>query len=176
MRDKQRSAPSHARADIVTYRFNDELVYVTPARDYNDAIEFARKVFPAGLRGVPRDRIALTVNVTMKGVNQPVRISQMAWPSVAERLLRYEVINIAITEPDVQLPDIIVEDTDADPPEYRPSLQSVDSKEGGNHPERRRSSPPEASTRDGGAMPYNIRHSSSDRGGLREWFVRHARV
>ncbi|KAJ7594641.1 hypothetical protein C8J56DRAFT_444248 [Mycena floridula] len=99
-------------ADIVTYRFSDNLVYVKPATDYEATLDVAQKEFPEGLAHVDRDRIIFTIPATVGGTRQKVRISSGAWPSTIVRMLRGEVIDISITDSKEE------KEKEAPPPQY----------------------------------------------------------
>ncbi|TFK44860.1 hypothetical protein BDQ12DRAFT_673703 [Crucibulum laeve] len=83
-------------ADIITYRYNHKLVYVRPADNYEQALDFAQKEFPDELENIPRDRITFVIVANMSGERKPVRISESAWPAAVARLLRAEVIDIVV--------------------------------------------------------------------------------
>jgi len=81
-------------ADIITYRLGSKLVYVRPADDYQQALDYAQKEFPEELANMPRDHISFHINAKMNGEPQSVRISESAWVAAVTRLLRGEVIDI----------------------------------------------------------------------------------
>ncbi|EJD04530.1 uncharacterized protein FOMMEDRAFT_34406, partial [Fomitiporia mediterranea MF3/22] len=82
-------------AEILTYRFDSEMVYVAPTRDFEEALNYAQSAFPR-LPNVPRSRIALSVNVRVNGILQSVRIAPMAWPRVIRSLATYEIVDISV--------------------------------------------------------------------------------
>ncbi|KZT69714.1 hypothetical protein DAEQUDRAFT_726379 [Daedalea quercina L-15889] len=89
---------------VVTYRYKDRMVYVTPADTYEQAIQYAREVFPEDLRHIPAQQLSFTViSNTPKG-KRTVRISSMAWKAVVEKLACYEIIDLNVN------PEIILED------------------------------------------------------------------
>lgn len=123
------------RTDIITYRYNNELVYVKPEPLYevrtflascclvlillHDAVSLAIGEFPA-LSNISRERVVLITMATMAGARQRVRISASAWESATRRLVRGEVVEVHL------LPDasegkkagIVHEDYVAPPPQY----------------------------------------------------------
>ncbi|KAH7921100.1 hypothetical protein BV22DRAFT_1039022 [Leucogyrophana mollusca] len=107
--------------DIITYRLNNQMTYVTPAQDYQEAVNVAREVFRDELGGVDEKRISFSVNVLTDGQTRSVRISSFAWPAIVSHLTRYEIIDVHVQ------PEIIVESDFSDtPPEY-PFLDSKES-------------------------------------------------
>jgi len=103
-------------ADIVTYRFRGNLVYVKPELDYEVALDVAQKEF-IELFGVDRHQIVFTTQATVAGTRTAVRISASAWASTVSRMLRGEVIDV----------DIVEDKKQDEPPQY---LEVPDSKEG----------------------------------------------
>ncbi|KAK0504555.1 hypothetical protein EDD18DRAFT_1343351 [Armillaria luteobubalina] len=103
-------------ADIVTYRFRGNLVYVKPELDYEVALDVAQKEF-VELYGIDRHHIVFTTHATVAGARTSVRISASAWASTVSRMLRGEVIDVTIVEDKKQ----------DEPPQY---LEVPDSKEG----------------------------------------------
>ncbi|KAK0486013.1 hypothetical protein IW261DRAFT_1559445 [Armillaria novae-zelandiae] len=102
-------------ADIVTYRFRGNLVYVKPELDYEVALNVAQKEF-VELYGVDRHQIVFTTQATVAGTRTSVRISASAWPSTVSRMLRGEVIDV----------DVVEDKKQDEPPQY---LEVPDSKE-----------------------------------------------
>ncbi|THH03104.1 hypothetical protein EW145_g6528 [Phellinidium pouzarii] len=86
---------SKSSADIVTYRLDNEMVYVQPAPDFEEALNYAMTVFPQ-LAHVARDRIAFSVNVRVNGTLRTVRIASMAWERVLKSLSTYEIVDISV--------------------------------------------------------------------------------
>jgi len=144
-----RSAPT-VPADIITYRFGDKLVYVRPADNYEQALDFAQKEFSDELSQVSRDRISFTIVATMNGERRAVRISESAWVAAVARLLRGEVIDIQV----------------------RPQPQSADSKDLPPQylevPQLSRMSYSTPPSRNGSRS--SSPSSRSDRGSSRSWF------
>ncbi|KAK0212629.1 hypothetical protein DFS33DRAFT_1377106 [Desarmillaria ectypa] len=103
-------------ADIVTYRFRRNLVYVKPELDYEVALDVAQKEF-VELLGVSRHQIVFTTQATVAGIRTSVRISASAWASTVSRMLRGEVIDV----------DIVEDKKQDEPPRY---LEVPDNKEG----------------------------------------------
>ncbi|EGO00946.1 hypothetical protein SERLA73DRAFT_167150 [Serpula lacrymans var. lacrymans S7.3] len=100
------SSNTVSTTDILTYRLNRNMVYVTPPRDMEQALEFARTVFPDELADVDRTRISFSVTVISGGRISAVGISPFAWSAIVPHLIRYEVIDVHVRR-----------DNDA-PPEY----------------------------------------------------------
>ncbi|KAG6809303.1 hypothetical protein H0H92_000761, partial [Tricholoma furcatifolium] len=93
---QRRSEPT-VPAEIITYRFGPKLVYVKPADNYEQAIDYAQKEFSEELEGVPRDRISFVVAARLNNnERQSVRISESAWQAAVARLLRGEVVDIQV--------------------------------------------------------------------------------
>jgi hypothetical protein len=90
--------------DIVTYRLNGKMVYVTPADNYEQALDFAQKVFRQQLGRIKRDRISFAVTVITNGERRSVRIAEMAWGAVVATLQRYEIIDVHV-QPEVHIID-----------------------------------------------------------------------
>jgi len=99
------------RPDVVTYRLNDKMVYVTPAQSYEQALDFAQNEFADELYHIKRDRISFSVLVNAGRTHRSVRIGTMAWPAVVSGLKRYEIIDVHVQ------PDLYVEHVDG-PPGY----------------------------------------------------------
>jgi len=100
------------RPDVVTYRLNDKMVYVTPAQSYEQALDFAQNEFADELRHIKRDRISFSVLVNAGiGIHRSVRIGTMAWSAVVSGLKRYEIIDVHVQ------PDLCMEHVD-EPPGY----------------------------------------------------------
>ncbi|KAH0831373.1 hypothetical protein J3R83DRAFT_14036 [Lanmaoa asiatica] len=78
--------------DIVTYRYNGELVYVPVAPNYLEALAYARQAFPQ-----LRDS-ALSLSMTSGQVEGFVGISELAWPKLIQHMLRYQVIDVHVTQ------------------------------------------------------------------------------
>jgi len=70
------------------------MVYVTPAEDYEQALDYAYSEFPEELNGVSRDRVRFSIKVLVDGKVRSSRIGRMAWKNVLATLTRYELINI----------------------------------------------------------------------------------
>ncbi|KAI5824106.1 hypothetical protein K523DRAFT_285602 [Schizophyllum commune Tattone D] len=90
---------SHQRrgpADIITYRYKERLVYVTPEKDYQAAVDMAIQEYAEELAGVPRESIYFYTMANMDGQRRAVRIGRSAWPRAMEKLVRGEVVDIAI--------------------------------------------------------------------------------
>ncbi|KAL1746164.1 hypothetical protein HDZ31DRAFT_81394 [Schizophyllum fasciatum] len=107
-------------ADIITYRYDERLVYVTPEKDYNIAIDIALQEYPE-LLGVPRDCISFFTMASMDGQRRPVRIGRSAWPRAMEKLVRGEIIDIKVRREEVKEKSQtgpLSPDTPAPPPQY----------------------------------------------------------
>ncbi|EJD08445.1 uncharacterized protein FOMMEDRAFT_16806 [Fomitiporia mediterranea MF3/22] len=91
----QQTQSKKTPAELVTYRLDQDMVYVQPAHNFEEALNYAQSVFPQ-LCDVPRSRIAFAVNVRVNGVLRTVRIAPMAWPRVLRSLATYEIIDISI--------------------------------------------------------------------------------
>jgi len=100
------------RPEVVTYRLNGKMVYVTPAKSYEQALDFAQNEFADELRHIKRDRISFSVLVHAEKTYRSVRIGAMAWPAVVSNLKRYEIIEVHVQ------PELYVEHVDG-PPGYQ---------------------------------------------------------
>ncbi|KAH9834229.1 uncharacterized protein C8Q71DRAFT_673649, partial [Rhodofomes roseus] len=81
---------------VVTYRYKERMVYVTPADTYEQALQYARDVFPDDLRHVLAQQITFTIiSNTPKG-KRAVQIAPMAWKAVVGTLACYEIIDIHV--------------------------------------------------------------------------------
>ncbi|KDQ55146.1 hypothetical protein JAAARDRAFT_60102 [Jaapia argillacea MUCL 33604] len=89
------TSPQSTNPQVLTYRFEKSMVYVTPAEDYEKAVDYAQQVFPK-LATVDRERISFSVSVCVEGKKQTVRVSSMAWKTVAWSLAKYEIIEISV--------------------------------------------------------------------------------
>ncbi|PCH36713.1 hypothetical protein WOLCODRAFT_140559 [Wolfiporia cocos MD-104 SS10] len=96
---------------VITYRYNDKMVYVTPADSYQQAVDFAKQVFPE-LADVDRHRITFSVSVKPTKDGNHVQIGPMAWQAVAAQLARYEILEVIVN------PAVVVEGADDGPPQY----------------------------------------------------------
>ncbi|TRM69178.1 hypothetical protein BD626DRAFT_473205 [Schizophyllum amplum] len=94
-------------ADIITYRFNDRLVYVSPEKNYQTAVDVALQEYADELAGIARERIAFYTMASMDGQRREVRIGQSAWPRAMDKLARGEVVDI-----------VVKADPSAPPPQY----------------------------------------------------------
>ncbi|KAL5504758.1 hypothetical protein ACEPAH_7421 [Sanghuangporus vaninii] len=84
-------------AELVTYRLGDEMVYVEPPQHHEQALDFAKRVFPS-LADTPRSRLAFQVSVRVGSHESlsKVRIAPMAWARAMKSLATYEIIEIVI--------------------------------------------------------------------------------
>ncbi|KAI0313046.1 hypothetical protein OF83DRAFT_1035532, partial [Amylostereum chailletii] len=91
--------------DILTYSYEGQMVYTEVASSHEEAIDKALVVFPA-LKSVPREQISFAVRAKVSSVPGGsvtlVRIapSADAWPRVVRGLIRFEVIEIHLLNPD----------------------------------------------------------------------------
>jgi len=89
--------PIQVPADIITFRYAADMVYVPPPSNYKEVISQAFNAFPQ-LRNTPTDCISLSLNVTVRGECHTVRISPSAWKKLRHRVTQYQIVDIAITE------------------------------------------------------------------------------
>jgi hypothetical protein len=156
-------------ADIVTYRLNDKMVYVTPADSYEQAIDFAKKVFPDELRKVNRNNISFSITVITRGdKKRSVWIADMAWSTVVSTLHRYEIIDVHV-QPEVQ---VTHDDITSLPP---PPMYTSDSKEAAEfYAARARSCPPSPHLLTRQVSPSPSLGSNNKKGtGARGWWEKH---
>ncbi|KAI0827845.1 hypothetical protein BC628DRAFT_1317341 [Trametes gibbosa] len=102
-----------AGPDVLTYRYNGNMVYVTPAPTYEEGVQYARQVFPE-LASVDPARIVISVNGLVNQHRQLIRIGPMAWKSVVFSRARFEVLDVTL---DPHGPEIVISDHDT-LPEY----------------------------------------------------------
>ena len=139
--------------DIVTYRFNGELMYVPLAPDYNvspalrtpnhndqpeiqQALSHARDAFPQ-LKELRDASLSLSLTAPTQG-QKYVGITALAWPKLITHIPRYQIIDVHITPTCDRvgpIPDITITSADApdaadtEPaPPYRRSDDSDDEK------------------------------------------------
>ncbi|KAF9006360.1 hypothetical protein BDZ89DRAFT_1025669 [Hymenopellis radicata] len=84
--------------NLITYRFEEELVYVGVVPNYKDALDIVVKEFPI-LSEVDRERLTLSTHATMNGARRTVRISESGWAPTSAKLLRGEVIDVTLKPP-----------------------------------------------------------------------------
>jgi len=96
-------APKTSRLppNLLAYSYNSRIVHVTPAEDYNRAIEIAIESFPE-LRHFERGRISL--GVRLKRNQQEKKTAEIngpgvTWPSVVATPERYEIVEIHVSPP-----------------------------------------------------------------------------
>jgi hypothetical protein len=106
-------------ADIVTYRLNGKLVYVTPTTKYDvrllwmsfmlpqlimthanqqQAVAQAYSTFPEELSTVQKEQVALAITCLVQGEHRVVQIAPSAWTSVLPTLTRFEIIDVIVKE------------------------------------------------------------------------------
>ncbi|RDX41398.1 hypothetical protein K466DRAFT_500476 [Polyporus arcularius HHB13444] len=100
--------------DLLTYRYNGHMVYVTPAKSYEQGVEFAQSVFPE-LASLEPDRISICVNASVQRKRTLIYIGPMAWTSVIQGLARYEVLEVVVKNPDIVIDSADATDVDALP-------------------------------------------------------------
>ncbi|KAI0686776.1 hypothetical protein C8T65DRAFT_676771 [Cerioporus squamosus] len=110
--------------DLLTYRYNGHMVYVTPATSYEEGVEFAQSVFPE-LASLEPERISICVNGSVQRQRTLIRIGPMAWTSVVLSLARYEVLEVVVKNP-----DIVVDSADAADVDALPNYEDVKEKSG----------------------------------------------
>lgn len=91
----QRQSPN-----VLTYSLDNKMVYVTPAEDYEQALDFAYSVFPTELHSIPRSRVYFSVNIVVRGSPRTSRISPMAWSAVIMTLKQYEIVLVSVLPPE----------------------------------------------------------------------------
>ncbi|KAG1817956.1 uncharacterized protein BJ212DRAFT_1347893 [Suillus subaureus] len=102
---------SPAPADVITYRFNNQMMYVPPAENFDQAVTFARSAFESDLTGIDKSRISFSLNVLANGKQSSVGISSVAWSKIMSHLARYEIIDVHV-QPEIKV--------FGPPPSYRP--------------------------------------------------------
>ncbi|KAK7691680.1 hypothetical protein QCA50_005079 [Cerrena zonata] len=106
---------SNMSPDIITFRWNDKMVYVPPPASHQEAVDQAKEEFAEELAGFDDQQFCFTVAVTIgeEKEKQTVNISQRAWETLMPRLKQYEIVNISIR------PLVVVHPSeDAPPPQY----------------------------------------------------------
>ncbi|GJE91455.1 hypothetical protein PsYK624_076050 [Phanerochaete sordida] len=107
----------------VTYRYNDELVYVRLASNAEDAVALAQETFPA-LAHLPANCIRFCVSVKVRGAPGRCAVGPSAWGTVARGLSRGELMDIELELPRSREPSPALDSKpalflDADlPPQY----------------------------------------------------------
>lgn len=120
---------------VITYRYKNKMVYVSPPDSHQVridaspsihlrlsspqiAIECARKEF-SELTQYDSDRIGFYVNVQVKGQNltTKVRIGDSAWQDVMKGLVQHEIVEIAV-DPPIRSPRAHLHDIEEAPPSY----------------------------------------------------------
>ncbi|KAG2754023.1 hypothetical protein P692DRAFT_20854473 [Suillus brevipes Sb2] len=114
---------SPAPADVITYRLNNQMMYVPPAESFDQAVTFARSAFEGDLTGIDKSRISFSLNVLANGKQSSVGISRVAWSTIMSHLARYEIIDVHI-QPELKV--------SGPPPSYR-SCGSTESCEKEQH-------------------------------------------
>ncbi|KAG2347529.1 hypothetical protein BDR05DRAFT_848115, partial [Suillus weaverae] len=87
---------SPAPVDVITYRLNNQMMYVPPAKNFDQAVTFARSAFEGDLTGIDKNRISFSLNVLANGKQNSVGISRVAWSTIMSRLAQYEIIDVHI--------------------------------------------------------------------------------
>ncbi|KAF9039489.1 hypothetical protein BDZ89DRAFT_1156942 [Hymenopellis radicata] len=103
--------------NLITYRFEEELVYVGVVPNYKDALDIVVKEFPI-LSEVDRERLTLSTHATMNGARRTVRISESGWAPTSAKLLRGEVIDVTLKPPVNGLKSRSAESLVDAPPQY----------------------------------------------------------
>jgi len=105
-----RRSPSPNSADIVTYRYNEKLVYVPVAHDYIQALAHARVAFPQLSK---LSDASLSLSLTSPGQEHKlVGISAPAWPKLVAHMSRFQVIDVRAAP--VSIPVITITYADAE--------------------------------------------------------------
>ncbi|KAL7277881.1 hypothetical protein ACG7TL_008828 [Trametes sanguinea] len=86
---------------VLTYRYNEKLVYVTKPASYQEAIKYARQLFPE-LASLPSNHIGICINGLVSQRRELIRISPMAWKPVMHSRTAYEVLDIIIDDPEAE--------------------------------------------------------------------------
>ncbi|KAI0058414.1 hypothetical protein BV25DRAFT_1234528 [Artomyces pyxidatus] len=82
--------------DVLTYSYENQLVYVVAAKTYDEGIDYAVELFPA-LKGVDRELISFEACIPIeKGKSKPARIGPMAWLRVVATLKRGDTLTIRV--------------------------------------------------------------------------------
>lgn len=69
------------------------------------AVDYAKSVFPEDLRHVPASQLSLTILSNTPRGKRTVQISPMAWKAVSSNLATYEIIDIVVNPPEIILED-----------------------------------------------------------------------
>ncbi|KIJ15476.1 hypothetical protein PAXINDRAFT_114601 [Paxillus involutus ATCC 200175] len=131
---QHKPSPRHGvvQPDIVTYRYEGNMMYVPVAQNYPQALAFAREAFPS-LKRLQDSAITLSLNVINGSHRQSVGITAAAWPKIILHLSRYEVVDIHTA---VVIPSITVtgaSECEAAPPYREPDNHTYDEK-ASSHP------------------------------------------
>ncbi|KAJ3761401.1 hypothetical protein EV360DRAFT_80256 [Lentinula raphanica] len=90
--------------EVIIYRYNDKLVYVKPALDYEEAINLALQEFPI-LRTLTtkegsREQLAFYMINSTQGRREHICISRSAWKPCVSRMSRGEIVTIVVVNMD----------------------------------------------------------------------------
>ncbi|KAJ3998741.1 hypothetical protein F5050DRAFT_1173854 [Lentinula boryana] len=93
--------------EVIIYRYNDKLVYVKPAMEYEEAVDLALQEFPilktlTAEKG-SREHIAFYMMNSMHGRRENICISRSAWKPCVSRMLRGEIITIVVVNLDKEV-------------------------------------------------------------------------
>ncbi|KAF8345972.1 hypothetical protein F5887DRAFT_917020 [Amanita rubescens] len=85
------------RANFITYEYKNTRVFVTPAYDYETAIDIAQKEIRK-LAEIPRERIVFNVYVfnSQTKTREKIRISREAWGGAMDKASPGQIVNIEV--------------------------------------------------------------------------------
>ncbi|KLO13627.1 hypothetical protein SCHPADRAFT_852173 [Schizopora paradoxa] len=139
-RSPQTQLPKHkgdhrdasASTDLLTFRWNSDMVYITPSSDFEELLNTAQQVFPQ-LLSIPRERIAFSVNTRIGADQRAVRISPKAWSRLLGSLARFEIVDVHVlpfaprgSKSDTDVCSLRGGDVDV-PPQYEADSKSTSS-------------------------------------------------
>ncbi|KAG6381933.1 hypothetical protein JVT61DRAFT_557 [Boletus reticuloceps] len=82
--------------DILTYRYNEQLVYVSVASSYNEALSHARNAFPQ-LEDVHDASLSLSLLAPTSGhAPSCIDISAKTWPKLVAHMSRYQIVDVHV--------------------------------------------------------------------------------
>ncbi|KAF8141270.1 hypothetical protein EV363DRAFT_1443253 [Boletus edulis] len=94
--------------DILTYRYDRQLVYVPVAPSYNEALSHARDAFPQ-LKDLHDASLSLSLLAPTSGhAPNCIGISAPAWPKLVAHMSRYQIVDVH------PIPDITITYADAE--------------------------------------------------------------
>ncbi|KAJ4471610.1 hypothetical protein J3R30DRAFT_1099182 [Lentinula aciculospora] len=160
--------------EVIIYQYGDRLVYVKPAMEYEEAIDLALQEFPIlkSFEAIKESRahIAFYTMNTMHGRRENICISKSAWRPCVSRMLRGEIVNIVVVDPN--------KEAAASSPQVEPPPQYLEVPEvsAARQTRKSRSTPPHSNRGVSCSRPHSpagsAKSSDSSSTRRRSWFRR----